>query len=90
MDRQELPVPDEIDLPYAAAAGVVGRAIRAQGDDDAMTITGNILDYAGTFPQREMGVMLVSDLHRAIGESLFQVPAFATWANAVADVMLYE
>jgi hypothetical protein len=37
-----------------------------------------------------MGVMLVSDLHRAIGETLFVVPQFADWANAIADVMLYE
>jgi hypothetical protein len=37
-----------------------------------------------------MGVMLVSDMHRAIGERLFQVPEFSDWANAVADVMLYE
>ena len=34
--------------------------------------------------------MLVSDLHRAIGGALFEVPAFADWAQAVADVMLYE
>jgi hypothetical protein len=86
----DVPVPDEIDLQYAVAAALVGRAIRAQGGADAAKITGNILNYASTFPQREMGVMLVSDLHRAIGESLFQVPEFATWANAIADVMLYE
>ena len=85
-----VPVPDEIDLQYAVAAALVGRAIRAQQTELAAQITGRILDYARTFPQREMGVMLVSDLHRAIGESLFEVPEFATWANAVADVMLYE
>jgi len=34
--------------------------------------------------------MLVSDLHRTIGNDLFAVPAFADWANAIADVMLYE
>ena len=87
---KEVPVPDEIDLQYAVAAALVGRAIRAQDSEDAEQIIGRILDYAGTFPQREMGVMLVSDLHRAIGERLFQVPEFATWANAIADVMLYE
>jgi hypothetical protein len=87
---REVPVPDEIDLQYAVAAALVGRAIRAQGSADAVTVTGRILNYAGAFPQREMGVMLVSDLHRAIGETLFQAPEFATWANAVADVMLYE
>jgi hypothetical protein len=34
--------------------------------------------------------MLVSDLHRAVGNELFEVQAFADWASAVADVMLYE
>jgi len=85
-----VPVPDEIDLQYAVAAALVGRAIRAQESDQAQLVTGRILNYAGSFPQREMGVMLVSDLHRAIGEALFQVPEFSTWANAIADVMLYE
>ena len=84
------PVPDEIDLQYAVAAALVGRAIRAADTVKANTVIGNILDYANTFPQREMGVMLVSDLHRAIGEALFAVPQFADWANAIADVMLYE
>lgn len=87
---REVPVPEEIDLQYAVAAALVGRAIREQGESNANDVTGHILDYAGTFPQREMGVMLVSDLHRAIGESLFSVPQFGTWANAIADVMLYE
>ena len=87
---REVPVPDEIDLQYAVAAALVGRAIRAQDTGQSIEVVGHILNYAGSFPQREMGVMLVSDLHRAIGEGLFQVPEFATWANAVADVMLYE
>ena len=85
-----VPVPDEIDLQYAVAAALVGRAIRARDQANATEIIGHILDYAGTFPQREMGVMLVSDLHRAIGEMLFTIPQFGTWANAIADVMLYE
>jgi hypothetical protein len=87
---ETVPVPREIDLQYAVAAALVGRAIRAQGDADAGRVIGNILAYAGRFPQREMGVMLVSDLHRAVGNSLFEVPAFADWAQVVADVMLYE
>jgi len=83
-------VPREIDLQYAVAAALVGRAIRARGNGAAQETYGHIIDYAGSFPQREMGVMLVSDLHRAIGGALFDVPAFADWAQAVADVMLYE
>ncbi len=83
-------VPDEIDLQYAVAAALVGRAIRAQETTDAQRVQGNILKYANTFRQREMGVMLVSDMHRALGEDIFQVPEFTDWAKAVADVVLYE
>ena len=87
---EEVATPKEIDLQYAVAAALVGRAIRAQNEAEAAATVGNILNYARRFPQREMGVMLVSDMHRAIGEMLFQVPEFTEWANAVADVMLYD
>ncbi len=86
----DVAVPDEIDLQYAVAAALVGRAIRAADGEDRRRVFGNILDYAGRFPQREMGVMLVSDMHRAVGQELFEVPQFATWAQAVSDVMLFE
>jgi hypothetical protein len=83
-------VPREVDLQYAVASALVGRAIRAKGSPEAKIIHGHILDYASRFPLREMGIMLVSDMHRAIGQSLFAVPQFSNWANAVADLMLYE
>ncbi|UCE90284.1 MAG: MoxR family ATPase [Pseudomonadota bacterium] len=82
--------PTEIDLQYAVASALVGRAIRANETSEAHDVQGHIPDYAGKFPQREMGVMLVSDMHRAIGEDLFTVPQFAQWSNAVADLMLYD
>jgi len=87
---ESVPVPKETDLQYAVAAALVGRSIRAQESDDANEALGHILDYAGRFPQREMGVMLVSDMHRAIGEKIFAVPQFSQWAKNVADVMLYD
>ena len=87
---EKVPAPKEIDLQYAVASSLVGRAIRAKDTDDAMTVHGNILEYASEFPQKEMGVMLVSDMHRAIGQDIFSVPQFAQWSNAVADVMLYS
>ncbi|QFY90892.1 AAA family ATPase [Magnetovirga frankeli] len=86
---EDTPVPSEIDLQYAVAAALVGRAIRARDSAEAAQIYGHILDYARRFPLKEMGVMLVSDMHRAIGQPLFEVPQFATWANTVAEVMLY-
>ena len=83
-------VPRETDLQYAVAAALVGRAIRARQESNAAEIYGNILEFAGSFPQREMGVMLVSDMYRAIGQDIFNVPQFSRWANIVADVMLYD
>ena len=87
---EQVRVPSEIDLQYAVAAALVGKAIRAREQPEHQSLLGHVLTYAGRFPQREMGVMLVSDLHRAIGNDLFEVPAFADWAHAIADVMLYE
>lgn len=87
---ESVPVPREIDLQYAVASALVARAIRARAGTDAQTAYGHIISYAGAFPQREMGVMLVSDMHRAIGQELFAVPQFAQWAKAVADVMLFD
>ncbi len=87
---EEVAVPAEIDLQYAVATALVGRAIRAAKTGNADTIHGNILNYAGRFPQREMGVMMVSDLQRAIGENLFSLPEFAVWANKIADIMIYD
>ena len=83
-------MPRETDLQYAVAAALVGRAIRARQENNAAEIYGNILEFAGSFPQREMGVMLVSDMYRAIGQDIFNVPQFSRWANIVADVMLYD
>jgi len=98
IDGADIPVPDSIDLQYALASALVGRAVRIAdtSDDDATANSsaqeklGNILDYASRFPQREMGVMLVSDLHRSVGESIFELPQFSDWANQIADVLLYS
>ena len=87
---ESVPVPKETDLQYAVATALVARAIRVRDSGDAQTVHGHIIDYAGAFPQREMGVMLISDMHRAIGQDLFQVPQFSKWAKAVADVMLFD
>jgi len=82
--------PKEIDLKYAVAAALVGLAIRSKEQPNAMEIYGNILHFAGQFKHREIGVMLVSDMQRAIGSQLFNVPEFTKWAQAIGDIMLYE
>ena len=85
-----VPVPDEIDLQYAVACALVQRAARALEDDARRGEVDAILRYAGRFPQREVGVMLVSDLHRAVGQALFGFEGFVDWADTVADLVLYE
>lgn len=85
---RELQVPADLDLQYAVACSLVSRAVRTDDHQQRGVIIGNILDYAGHFPQKEMGVMLVSDLHQAVGAELFALPQFPAWAGRVADVML--
>jgi len=90
VEGREADVPRDTDLQYAVAAALVARAIRNKNSSDIKEMLGYILDYAARFPLREMGVMLVSDIHRNIGQTLFAVPQFANWANQVADIVLYE
>lgn len=87
---EEVKAPKEVDLQYAVASALVGRAIRAKGSPEAHVVYGHILDYAKAFPLKEMGVMLVSDMLRAVGDDIFSVPAFAQWAQAMGDIMLYD
>jgi len=87
---EEVSSPTEIDLQYAIASTLVGHAIRVKGTDKFTAIISNILKFSRHFPQREMGVMLVSDLQRAIGTELFEIPEFDSWADAIADLMIYD
>ncbi|QEP44171.1 MoxR family ATPase [Ectothiorhodospiraceae bacterium BW-2] len=86
---EQLPIPREVDLQYAIASALVGRAIRARDEGKGGEVYGKVLNYASMFHEKEMGIMLVSDLHRAVGQELFSVAEFAPWANQVAAVMLY-
>ncbi len=87
---EQVTMPAEIDLQYAVAAALVGRAIKSLGSAESKTVIGNILEFAGRFRQKEMGVMLVTDLQRAVGDEIFNVPQFQQWANQIADVMLFQ
>lgn len=87
INGQEVSIPKAIDLQYAICAALVGRAISVIGKKSAHNIWGNILNFASNFPQKEMAVMLVLDMQRAIGEDIFAVPEFAVWAEQVADII---
>ena len=83
-------VPRAIDLQYGVACAIVRRASQARERADADRLYANILRYARRFPEREMGVMLVTDLHRSVGKPLYAIPEFAQWANSVSDLVLYD
>ncbi|BBB22701.1 conserved hypothetical protein [Abyssogena phaseoliformis symbiont OG214] len=87
INGESVSIPKELDLQYAICAALTGRAIDVKGTDHAEKVWGNILNFAKNFPQKELGVMLVSDMQRAIGGDIFTIPEFADWANKIADVM---
>lgn len=90
LQGESAPVPQAVDLQYGVAAALVRRAVQARDMPHAKVVYGNILRYAKRFPQREMGVMLVTDMHRSVGKPLFGVPEFASWASSITDLMLYD
>jgi hypothetical protein len=83
-------VPETLDLKYGVAAAVVRGALQARGEPDAPRVFGNALRYAKVFPERELGVMLVSDLQRGVGKPLLGLPEFSEWASSVSDLMLFD
>lgn len=87
---EDIKAPKEVDLQYAVASALVGRAIRARNTANAAMVYGHILNYAKVFPLKEMGVMLVSDMLRAVGDDIFSIPEFAQWAQSIGDIMLYD
>lgn len=87
---EDVKSPKEIDLQYAVASALVGRAIKAKDTENANEVWGHILNYADNFRQKEMGVMLISDMLRAVGDDLFALPEFTKWAESIGDIMLYN
>ncbi|CAK0775289.1 AAA domain-containing protein [Gammaproteobacteria bacterium] len=87
---ESVAMPREVDLQYAVAAALVGRAFSVRGTAAAASVYGRVLDYAGRFPDREIGVMLVWDLFRALHpktDELISVPQFGQWSRLVVDIM---
>jgi hypothetical protein len=83
-------MPDTIDLQYGVAAALVRRAVRAERAPEAKAVYGNILRYARGFAQRELGVMLVTDMQRCVGRPLIDVPEFGEWAGSVGELVLFD
>ncbi len=82
-------VPRSVELQYALAAALVRHVARRAAAEQAAAAS-SVLAYARGFPQRELGVMLVTDLQRVLGRPLYDIPAFAEWAQSVSDLLSYE
>jgi hypothetical protein len=76
-------MPKSIDLQYAVCAALVGRAMITKD----IKVWGNILNFAKTLKQQELGIMLVGDMARTIGDDLFEIAEFESWAEKVADII---
>ncbi len=83
-------IPGAIDLQYAVASSLVRRVVREAGKPTRDAMIGNVLRYATLFPQRELGIMLVSDLQRAVGAPLFDRPEFSEWASTISDLLMHR
>jgi len=82
-------VPAGVELQYALAAALVRHVMRLPRAEQE-TAVANVLAFARRFRQRELGVMLVTDLARTLGRPLYDVPQFAEWAEEVGDLLAYD
>ena len=80
-------VPQGVDLQYAVSAALVRHVARQPRGAARRSACANVLAYAARLPQRELGVMLVADLARALDEPLYDVEGFDAWALAVSDLI---
>jgi len=87
---ESLEMPARLDIQYGVATALVRRAQRVTGSEEAVASMRHILRYARQFPQQELGVMLVTDMHRTIGQPLYALPEFKDWAQGVSELLLFD
>ena len=83
-------MPEGLDVQYGVATALVRKAQRLSSDAEAQVMMRNILRYAREFPQQELGVMLVTDMHRTLGQPLYGLPEFQEWAQSVSDLLSFD
>lgn len=86
---EPIALPQAVELQYALATAVVQHVARLESAEQKRVLPA-VLAVARKLPQREIGVMLVSDVDRALGLPLYDVPAFAEWAAEVRDLVSFE
>lgn len=81
--------PAAVELQIAIATSLARHVVRLErpAQDAALE---RVLGYARKLPAREIGVMLVADVARGVGRPLYEVAAFADWAEEVSPLLAYE
>ena len=82
-------LPAKVELQYAIATSIVRHVASLPKTAHAQALN-QALVAAHRFAHREIGVMLITDLQHAIDRPLYDLPAFADWAAAVKDLILFE
>lgn len=78
--------PRTVELQYAVATSLA-RYVERLPEPARAAAVNRSLEFARTFPTREIGVMLVVDLARGFRQPLYSLAAFAPWANEVGDLL---
>ncbi len=86
---EPLTMPQQVELQYALATAIVQHVARLDRAAQKQMLPA-VLAVARKLPQREIGVMLVSDVDRALGLPLYDLPAFVEWAAEVRDLISFE
>jgi MoxR-like ATPase len=81
-------IPMTVELEYAFATSLA-RHIARLSTGDRKNVLGAALNLARRFKHREIGVMLVTDLHRVHGKPFYDIPEFAEWAAEVRDLVSF-
>lgn len=86
---ESIVLPQAVELQYALATAIVQHVARLDRNAQQGALPA-VLGVARKLSQREIGVMLVSDIDRVLGLPLYDVPAFVEWAAEVRDLVSYE
>ncbi|MSQ19109.1 MAG: AAA family ATPase [Betaproteobacteria bacterium] len=81
-------VPATVELEYAFATSLA-RHVARLASSDRRGVLGRALTLARQFKHREIGVMLVTDLHRIHGRPFYDIPEFGEWAAEVQDLVSF-
>lgn len=87
LEGRSVEIPNALDLQYAIISALVSHVRRHELSDKSLNC---LLTFAETFPAREMGVLLVADLYKTLGERLLHLDAFTPWAAQHADLLVYD